>query len=145
MYRCHSSYRYTDIVSYCTSRFRYLNHNVAVHQSLQIKDRRTTTSCTRTLFIIVAYRSHTGTPVSQYTMSLLAKRFWNSRNAIRRAKSTSATVFTNISQDDVVFAKEYSELPGPKSLPLLGNNWRFMSYIGKYAKYIESYSGGRLY
>lgn len=63
-------------------------------------------------------------------MSLLIKRFCNSRITIYRAKSTE--VLTSISHDDVDFAKEYSELPGPKSLPLLGNNWRFMSYIGKF-------------
>lgn len=63
-------------------------------------------------------------------MSSLVKRFCKSRILICRAKST--TVLTNLTQDDVDYAKEYSELPGPKSLPLLGNNWRFMSYIGEF-------------
>lgn len=63
-------------------------------------------------------------------MSLLAKWFRISRILNCRAKST--TVLTNLSQEDVDYAKEYSELPGPKSLPLLGNNWRFLSYIGEF-------------
>ncbi|VVC39834.1 Hypothetical protein CINCED_3A013845 [Cinara cedri] len=59
-----------------------------------------------------------------------------------RVKSTAATtaedvITANVSssqEDDVQMsqAKEYSQLPGPKSLPLLGNSWRFMSYIGDY-------------
>lgn len=62
-------------------------------------------------------------------MSLLAKRFLNSRIITCRSKST---VLTSLTQDDVDFAKEYSEVPGPKSLPLLGNSWRFMSFIGMF-------------
>lgn len=62
-------------------------------------------------------------------MSLLSKRFWNLRVITCRAKST---VITSISQDDIDYAKEYSELPGPKSLPLLGNSWRFLSIIGEF-------------
>jgi len=63
-------------------------------------------------------------------MSVLARRLWNLRVKIDRANKSSE-VFTSVLQGDVDFAKEYSELPGPKSLPLLGNNWRFLSYIGK--------------
>jgi len=63
-------------------------------------------------------------------MSVLSRRLRNLRITVDRANK-STEVFTSVSQGDVDFAKDYSELPGPKSLPLLGNNWRFMSYIGK--------------
>jgi len=63
-------------------------------------------------------------------MSVLARRLRNLRITVDHANK-STEVFTSVSQGDVDFAKDYSELPGPKSLPLLGNNWRFMSYIGK--------------
>jgi len=63
-------------------------------------------------------------------MSILARRLWNLRIKIDRANK-STEVFTSVLQGDRDLAKEYSELPGPKSLPLLGNNWRFLSYIGK--------------
>lgn len=66
-------------------------------------------------------------------MSALAKRFWTARRcAVRRSKSTAtAAVQLAEAADDFSVAKEYSELPGPRSLPLLGNNWRFMSYVGE--------------
>lgn len=28
-------------------------------------------------------------------------------------------------------AVPYSDMPGPKPIPLLGNTWRFMPYVGK--------------
>lgn len=31
-------------------------------------------------------------------------------------------------------ARPYSEVPGPRALPLLGNTWRLLPYIGKYHK-----------
>lgn len=30
-------------------------------------------------------------------------------------------------------AKSYSEIPGPKELPLIGNSWRFAPIIGKFS------------
>jgi len=63
-------------------------------------------------------------------MSVLARRLRNLRISIDHANKSTET-FSSVLQGDVDFAKEYSELPGPRSLPLLGNNWRFMSYIGK--------------
>lgn len=76
------------------------------------------------------------------TMSVLTKRFWNARClAVRRSKSTvtaaqlaqSAVSADDAAATDSDFAKEYSELPGPRTLPLLGNSWRFMSYVGEYS------------
>lgn len=76
-------------------------------------------------------------------MYVFSKLFWNLRfTAIHRSKctvvqhpkSTSSTVQAqSVLHDDVtdIAVKEYTEIPGPKSLPLLGNNWRFMSYVGE--------------
>lgn len=32
---------------------------------------------------------------------------------------------------DIKSAKPYSEIPGPKELPIIGNSWRFAPIIGK--------------
>lgn len=76
-------------------------------------------------------------------MFVFAKLFWNLRFAavrrskctiVQHSKSTSSTVQTQgVLHDDAtdIAVKEYAEMPGPKSLPLLGNNWRFMSYVGE--------------
>lgn len=29
-------------------------------------------------------------------------------------------------------ARSYEDIPGPKTLPVVGNAWRFMPYVGKY-------------
>lgn len=36
-----------------------------------------------------------------------------------------------INDNDSVRARPYSEIPGPKELPLIGNSWRFAPIIGK--------------
>lgn len=48
-----------------------------------------------------------------------------------RARSTHAavgSVFDTVSPS----VKSWEEVPGPKPLPLLGNTWRFVPYIGKF-------------
>lgn len=30
--------------------------------------------------------------------------------------------------------KPYSEVPGPKGLPIIGNSWRFAPFIGKFCE-----------
>ena len=34
--------------------------------------------------------------------------------------------------DEWESAKPFAEMPGPKPLPLIGNIWRFLPYIGKW-------------
>lgn len=34
-----------------------------------------------------------------------------------------------VERDDCV--KPYSDIPGPKQLPIIGNSWRFAPFIGK--------------
>ncbi|CAK1589086.1 unnamed protein product [Parnassius mnemosyne] len=51
---------------------------------------------------------------------------------VQRARSTHAAVGTVL--DTVSSAvKSWDEVPGPKPLPLLGNTWRFVPYIGGYS------------
>jgi hypothetical protein len=42
--------------------------------------------------------------------------------------------FTVESKNEISSPRPYSELPGPKPLPLLGNMWRFFPVIGKYIR-----------
>lgn len=35
-----------------------------------------------------------------------------------------------------VMPKEYSEIPGPKEMPIIGNSWRFAPLIGKLCYYL---------
>ncbi|XP_072945607.1 probable cytochrome P450 49a1 [Epargyreus clarus] len=48
-----------------------------------------------------------------------------------RARSTHA--ITTPVFDTVTSTKSWDEVPGPKPLPLLGNTWRFIPYIGGYS------------
>lgn len=38
---------------------------------------------------------------------------------------------TGLSQGELDSARPYSQVPGPKPYPLLGNTWRLLPYIGK--------------
>lgn len=45
------------------------------------------------------------------------------------------TINHNDRQNDVITStkvKPYSEIPGPKPLPIIGNSWRFAPLIGNY-------------
>lgn len=69
-------------------------------------------------------------------------------SSIRRAYSTDRPYSTvanlaDIFEEDGIFEKTvenvdtvrpYSEIPGPKELPILGNSWRFAPLIGKLFK-----------
>lgn len=35
-------------------------------------------------------------------------------------------------QQDLSHIRPYNEMPGPKSIPLLGNTWRFLPFIGNF-------------
>jgi hypothetical protein len=41
------------------------------------------------------------------------------------------TVIADEFQKEWGTAKPYEEIPGPKPLPIIGNFWRFLPYIGK--------------
>jgi hypothetical protein len=46
----------------------------------------------------------------------------------KRCNSTVAA--TQIRPDEWDYAKPFEDIPGPKSLPIIGNAWRFIPYIG---------------
>lgn len=47
-----------------------------------------------------------------------------------RALDTLATA--DVEGQDLLRHRPYSEIPGPKPIPLLGNTWRFLPYIGNF-------------
>ena len=51
-------------------------------------------------------------------------------HVVKRHNSTVAAA--QAVQDELDTAKPYESIPGPKPLPLIGNVWRFLPYIGKY-------------
>ncbi|KAK0075834.1 hypothetical protein PV325_006249, partial [Microctonus aethiopoides] len=44
----------------------------------------------------------------------------------------SYTFLQNINNESFGDVKSYSEIPGPKPIPILGNTWRFIPYIGDF-------------
>jgi hypothetical protein len=38
---------------------------------------------------------------------------------------------TQARSEEWVYAKPFEDMPGPKPLPIIGNIWRFIPYIGK--------------
>ncbi|XP_052749657.1 probable cytochrome P450 49a1 [Galleria mellonella] len=50
-----------------------------------------------------------------------------------RARSTHAAIDTSVFENVAPSVKSWEEVPGPKPLPLLGNTWRFIPYIGGYS------------
>lgn len=58
--------------------------------------------------------------------------------AKRTAFSSAINILPNevssteiLSDNDFARARPYTEIPGPKELPLIGNSWRFAPIIGK--------------
>lgn len=47
-----------------------------------------------------------------------------------RYKSSEASALCI--ENKIVQPKPYSEIPGPKPIPLLGNTWRLLPFIGQY-------------
>lgn len=55
-----------------------------------------------------------------------------SGNRFRSTATISIPDFEKYEEEDVVvYPKPYSEVPGPKELPLIGNAWRFAPFIGE--------------
>lgn len=46
------------------------------------------------------------------------------------------TLTVDVEGHNLLRHRPYSEIPGPKPIPLLGNTWRFLPYIGTYNKSI---------
>lgn len=49
---------------------------------------------------------------------------------IHTARCTASSV-ASLKDEVQECARPYSEVPGPKPLPLVGNTWRFLPFIGK--------------
>ncbi|XP_025830323.1 probable cytochrome P450 49a1 [Agrilus planipennis] len=57
------------------------------------------------------------------------------RCSTQKSYSTAALPLTTENFEDVVaecYPRPYSEIPGPKQLPIIGNSWRFAPVIGHY-------------
>jgi len=47
---------------------------------------------------------------------------------LKRCNSTAAVVQAR--QEEWEYAKSFEDIPGPKPLPIIGNMWRFIPYLG---------------
>ncbi|XP_059477794.1 probable cytochrome P450 49a1 [Neocloeon triangulifer] len=65
--------------------------------------------------------------VARYLLTNFAAR--GSVLLSKRGRANVAAVFPNASASAV---RPYDEIPGPKPLPLIGNAWRFLPYIGSF-------------
>ena len=45
----------------------------------------------------------------------------------------------NANANDLRVARDYDEVPGPKAVPILGNSWRFLPFIGAYTNKMVYY------
>jgi hypothetical protein len=52
-------------------------------------------------------------------VSALVLKRWNSTAAVTQARP-----------EEWDYAKPFEDIPGPKPLPIIGNTWRFIPYIG---------------
>lgn len=53
------------------------------------------------------------------------------KNTVKQSNNIiKATLTTEIEEQDWSRCRPYSEIPGPRPIPLLGNTWRFIPFIG---------------
>lgn len=62
-----------------------------------------------------------------------AKRVISSQQLQQQASSSIVAVAGH-EIEKPNFAEPYENIPGPKPLPIFGNSWRFLPYIGKIKK-----------
>lgn len=71
---------------------------------------------------------------------LVRVQFIRRYSSKERPFSTAIGIADNFCNDEIleykienvgIIAKEYSQIPGPKQLPIIGNAWRFAPLIGK--------------
>ena len=58
---------------------------------------------------------------------------------------TIETLTTEIEEQDWSRCRPYTEIPGPKPIPFLGNTWRFIPYIGNFEIQAVDQVSKRLY
>lgn len=67
-------------------------------------------------------------------MSILNRKFIEFVRCTIESSSTIIrtieTFTTEIGEQDWSRCRPYTEIPGPKPIPFLGNTWRFIPYIG---------------
>ncbi|XP_076665096.1 putative cytochrome P450 301a1, mitochondrial isoform X2 [Andrena cerasifolii] len=82
-------------------------------------------------------------------MSLLKRKLARSlAHGIKRSSNilrTLETLATEVEEQDWPQYRPYSEIPGPKPIPLLGNTWRFLPFIGDFKIQAVDQVSRRLY
>lgn len=63
----------------------------------------------------------------QYTRELL-RRFI--KFEMKSDRAILDRLAADIGEQDLLSPRLYSDIPGPKPIPLLGNTWRFLPYLG---------------
>lgn len=76
-------------------------------------------------------RRATNALVKRTTFSSAINIFPNDVANSKAAANTPESIIENESAKQSAQIRPYSEVPGPKGLPLIGNSWRFAPLIGK--------------
>lgn len=58
----------------------------------------------------------------------MAKKITSIGHFVRQRRNYAVFSYINEYQD----ARPYSEIPGPKPIPIIGNTWRLMPVVGQY-------------
>lgn len=69
------------------------------------------------------------------------KNYFNASKIIKiYLNKYSSAVIDNLTTEELNSVRPYGEIPGPKPIPLLGNTWRFIPYIGNKNIYLPQLS-----
>lgn len=79
----------------------------------------------------------TGNPLSHFQARheprMMLRRLWkHQRRWISTKEGRSQEFIDAVAADEWSVARPYSEVPGPRPLPLIGNTWRLLPVIGQY-------------